>query len=273
VALPLSSQVFTITAHLLAEKTGLQYRPADREPLAEKLSERAAELGLGSLLDYYYYLRYDEGAARELSTLVDMLVVQETYLFREADPLRVIARRIVPELLQRGERVRMWCAACATGEEPYTLAMLLAETGLLGQVEILASDISDRGLERARRGIYAGRSLRNLSAGASPAHLIEDAPGQVRVSETLRRAVTFCRVNLVEETAVRALGTFHLILCRNALIYFSEATVAQVARTLSDALMDDGLLVVGASESLLRFGTLLVCEERDGAFFYRRRRE
>ncbi|MBV9945872.1 MAG: protein-glutamate O-methyltransferase CheR [Myxococcales bacterium] len=270
--LPLSPQVFAILTHLIEEHSGLHYPPADRELIADRLSDRAVELGLGSLLDYYYFLRYDARGPAELGSLVEALVVQETYLFREVEPLRVLVQRVIPEMLREHSRIRIWSAACATGEEPYTLAMMLDEEGLLPQVHIVASDISARALERARRGIFAGRSLRSLPQRL-PRHLVAEEPGRLRVSEDLRRSIDWRRVNLVDGGAVRALGVFHLVLCRNALIYFSDETVARVAQHLAEALQRDGFIVVGASESLLRFGTLLFCEERDGAFFYRKRSE
>jgi chemotaxis protein methyltransferase CheR len=268
--LPLSPQVFAITARLIEERAGLHYELANTDLLADRLSERAAELGLDSLLDYYYFLRYDAAGAAELSTLVEMLVVHETYFFREREPLQVLIDGILPEMLREKTRVRIWSAACATGEEPYTLGMMLADAGFLDRVEIVASDISEKALARARAGIYGGRSLRAIADTARPAHLVEETHGRVCVRAELRRRVTWRRVNLIDAEAVASLGLFDVILCRNVLIYFADATVTQVARNLGEALDPHGWLLVGSSESLLRFGTLFSCHERGGSFFYRR---
>jgi chemotaxis protein methyltransferase CheR len=268
--LPLSPQVFAITARLIEERAGLHYDVASTDLLGDRLSERAAELGLESLLDYYYFLRYDDKGAAELSTLVETLVVHETYLFREVEPLRVLVGNILPEMLRSRPTLRVWSAACATGEEPYTLAMMLSDAGLLDHVEILASDISEKALARARAAVFAGRSLRALPERGTPDHLLVEAPGRMRVKDALRHRITWRRVNLLERAAVAALGLFDVILCRNVLIYFSDATVAQVVGHLGDALRDQGWLLVGTSESLLRFGTLFSCQERGGSFFYRR---
>jgi chemotaxis protein methyltransferase CheR len=268
--LPLSPQVFAITARLIEERSGLHYDVANLDLLADKLSDRAAELGLESLLDYYYLLRYDDPDHEETARLVESLVVHETYFFREMDPLRVLVDHIVPELLRTRPQVRIWSAACATGEEPYTLGILLSDAGLLDRVELVASDISDKALAKARAGLYGGRSLRALSQHGPGGHLVEETPGIVRVRDDLRRRVAWKRVNLLEGDAVVTMGSFDVILCRNVLIYFADDTVTQVARSLAGALRRDGWLLVGTSESLMRFGTLFTCQERGGAFFYRR---
>jgi chemotaxis protein methyltransferase CheR len=268
--LTLSPQVFSITAHLIEERTGLHYDPSSLDMLADKLSDRAVELGLDTLLDYYYYLRYDPRGGAELQALAETIVVHETYLFREIDPLRVLVQTIVPEMLRARRGVRIWSAACATGEEPYTLALMLSQHGLLGDVEIVGTDLSGRALARARAGLYGGRALRNLHTEPTAAQALEETPQGMRVPDALRRQVSFRSLNLLDGDAIRELGLFDVILCRNVLIYFSESTVGRVAATLGTALREDGVLVVGASESLLRFGTLFSYGERGGSFFYRK---
>jgi chemotaxis protein methyltransferase CheR len=268
-SLPLSAQVFAILSALIEERTGLHYDLADRELLADRVSLRAIELNFESLLDYYYYLRYDPGAEAELASLAEALVVNETYFFREAGSLKVIAEVLVPELLARGERPRIWCAACSTGEEPLTLAMLLDERGLLDQVMLVASDISNRALSHAKAGSYFRRSLRALPPQVLGRWLEAEGDG-VRVVPRIAQAVEWQRVNLVNEREVLALGRFDLVICRNALIYFRDQTVQQVVTSFGRVLHPHGQLLVGASESLLRFDLPFSCEEHRGAFFYRK---
>jgi chemotaxis protein methyltransferase CheR len=270
-ALPLSPQVFAIVAHLIEDATGLHYDVRDASLLAEKLTVRASELELGSLLDYYYFLRYDAAGARELDALVELLVVNETYFFREADQLRTLVERLVPPVLQRKDRVRIWCAASSTGEEPLTLAMMLRDAKMADRVEILATDISARVLAKARDGLYGGRSLRALPADARDRHFVDMGNGLVRVKDEIRSCVQWQRVNLFDTERVSSLGRFDVILCRNALIYFRDESILALVHRFASCLPPGGLLAVGASESLLRFGTAFECEEHGGAFFYRRR--
>jgi chemotaxis protein methyltransferase CheR len=270
-ALPAPAPVVAILADLVEERTGLHYGVPDRDMLVEKIADRAVEAGFESLLDYYYFLRYDPEAASELDRLIDALVVGETYLFREFEPLRLIVHRFVEPLVRSGVRPRIWSAACATGEEPITLAMLLADAGLLERVELVASDISERSLSRARQGKFGRRSLRTVPSPELRArYVLEDRDGAPRVTPELLSAIEWRRINLNEPDQVATVGRCHVILCRNVLIYFSDETTAKVVSHLSNALEPNGVLMVGVSESLLRFSTALECQEVDHVFCYRK---
>jgi chemotaxis protein methyltransferase CheR len=276
-ALPLSPQVFAILAPLIEEKLGIAYSPDDRDLLAGKISTRAVQAGFESLLDYYYFLRYDPAGPDELAALADHLVVGETYFFRELDALEATLDRIVIPRLGAAPRtsrpLRIWSAACATGEEPLTLAMLLDERGLLDRAEILATDLSARALHAAKEGRFGPRSWRRPELhAAARRHLVPQPGGGYRVTPALVAGIRWRRLNLVDPKAVAAMaaefGPFDLILCRNVLIYFNDATVRPVVHSLGEALRGGGVLLVGVSESLLRFGTALECQETAGAFYY-----
>lgn len=266
--LPLSPQVFAILSSLVEERCGLHYSLEDCELLAERLTPRALERGFDSLLDYYYFLRYDPEAEAEFALLVECLVVHETYFFRESRPLELLVDSFLPELIARGKRPRVWCAACSTGEEPLTLAMLLEERGIASHVSVVASDVSERALRHARAGAYGRRSLRALPNGVL-GRWLEPSEDGARVVGRLRDGITWCRVNLIDTASVAALGQFDVILCRNVLIYFSDDTIRRVVTNLASGLTPDGVLMVGMSESLLRFDSAFGCEERAGVFFYR----
>ncbi len=265
----LSHPVFAILSALIEERLGIHYGMEDRELLADKLAPRAAERGFDSLLDYYYFLRYDERAESELTHLAEALVVNETYFFREAPALELTAGSYIPELVRQGVRPRVWCAACATGEEPLTLAMLLDAAEVLDAVTLVASDISRRALSRAQEGVYLRRSLRALPAYAAGRWFTPIENG-MRIERRLTDAIEWHRINLIDAGAIATLGDFDIVLCRNVLIYFSDTTVQRVLDSLTNALRPNGRLIVGTSESLLRFESPLVCEERGGAFFYRK---
>jgi chemotaxis protein methyltransferase CheR len=266
--LPMSPQVFSILSGIVRERAGLHFDAPHAPIFAEKAAARAVEAGFESLLDYYYFLRYDPAGATETDRLIDALVVNETYLFRELAPLEA-AVAAVAAVLATPRRPRIWCAACATGEEPLTLAMLLAHRGWLTDVDLVASDISTSVLARAREGQLSRRALRGeIPAFAEPWLRVSER--DVSVDPRLREAIDWRRVNLVDESAVAALGAFDLIFCRNVLIYFSEETARQVVDRLTARLRPGGTLFVGVSESLLRFGTSLRCVEENGVFCYRK---
>src|SRR5688572_27511108 len=162
--LDLTPQLFTILTALIEERVGLSYAPADQALLESKVEGRASEAGFESLLDYYYFLRYDVDSAREFEALVNALVVNETFFFREFVPLQVAVTQFLLPLVNSGHTPRVWCAACSTGEEPLSLAMLLEQHGISSQVELVATDVSTAALDRARAGRHGRRSLRHVPA-------------------------------------------------------------------------------------------------------------
>jgi chemotaxis protein methyltransferase CheR len=263
------AQVLALLSAFIEEKTGIHYGSSDLDLFREKLVPKAEERGCDSMLDYYYLLRYDDPSGRELEELIDALVVPETYFFREIDALSMAVREFVLPLVERGNRPRIWSAACATGEEPYTLAMLLDAAGVLAKVDIVASDLSARVLARARAGEFGGRSVRHVPDPALAERWLERRERSVRLRPGLEGAIDFRRVNLVDADGVGALGTFDVVFCRNVLIYFKDATASKVVASIRKALRPGGVLFVGASESLLRLGNTFSCEERRGTFFYR----
>ncbi len=267
-ALPLQPPVFSILSGLIEERIGLFFAEADAPILADKVTPRAIELGFDSLLDYYYYLRYDAGAEQELEHLADALVVNETYIGRELEQLTVMSDVLLPRLLAERPRLRIWSAACSTGEEPVTVAGLLDDRGLLPRVELVASDVSERALALARKGEFSGRALRSLPSGATRWLRFDGTTARARPE--LLASVSFRRVNLTDRDEVLGVGPADVIICRNVLIYFRDSRIKQVVQGLCDALRPGGYLLVGASESLLRFGGALRCEEHGGAFFYRK---
>jgi chemotaxis protein methyltransferase CheR len=264
----LTPQLFAVFAGLVEAAAGLHYAPADRELFASKLSAHAADRGHEHLLDYYYRLRYDDQGGAELASLIEALLVHETYLFRELGALTELVDGHLVPIAQACKRARVWSAACSTGEEPYTLAMLLEDRGALDAVEIIATDISPAVIERARRGRLVCRALRDGYPADLAARYAEISAHGITVAPRIRGAVQFSTMNLIDPAAP-ALGVFDVILVRNVLLYFTDEQILRVIDHLADHLTPDGLIAVGVSESLLRFGTKLVCEERGSSFFYR----
>lgn len=270
----LSQSLVVLLCSLVEDRAGLHYSESERAVFAKKVSARMQDAGFESLLDYYYFLRYDPAGDEELNLLVDALVISETYLFREVSALvAAIATVLRPAIEARG-RARVWSAGCASGEEPFTLAMLCAEEGILDRVEIVATDVSTRALDRARAGRLGIRSCRVLTSDvpgmAAPwiASVAERWVTDNRMDPEIVRAIDFRRESLVGVDPPADRRELDFILCRNVLIYFRDEVVRNVVQMLTDHLRSGGRLAVGVSESLLRFGTALECEERGGAFFY-----
>ena len=269
-SLELTSPVFSILSSLLQEKVGLSYGPSERELLQDKISTRAMELGYESLLDYYYFLRYDPSGDEELSQLVESLVVNETYFFREWPAIEVLVNNFIAPLCDEGKKPQIWCAACSTGEEPLSLAMLLEEKGLLDKVEITASDISENALKKAQSGRYGRRSIRHVPDSKLKEKFLSQDGDNHLLSNKLIDAIRWKRINILNKEDYPKNYSFDVILCRNLLIYFNDETVKAVLGNLEEKLSHDGILLVGISESLLRFGSRFVGEEHNGTFVYKK---
>src|ERR1043165_6878118 len=158
--LGLSGSSFTLLRDLIHEHTGLFYENGKSDLLIDKLSPLVIERGFNSFLDYYYLLKYDAESAREWARVMDALSVQETYFWREMDQIDTLVKVLVPQWFKNQSRpLRIWSAACATGEEPFTIAMALQEAGWFERapIEIVASDASMAALEKARPGFFRGR--------------------------------------------------------------------------------------------------------------------
>jgi chemotaxis protein methyltransferase CheR len=266
-----SEPAFVLLRDLVAQRTGVYFSSDRRDLLADKLMDLMAALGMTSFLDYYYVLRYDADADRHWRQLVDRLAVPETYFWRQPDQILATANVLARQHVERrpGTPFRIWSAACCTGEEPLSIAMALAEAGLLGRVpiEIIGSDASAAMIERARRGLYGERSFRALPVPLRE-RWFQPSDGGWRVDPALHAAVSYTTANLVQREDVAPLAAADVVFCRNVLIYFADDTIVQVAQLLADAMPPHGVLCLSASESLTRLATAFELVEIGGAFMY-----
>ncbi len=262
---------------LIHERTGMFFDNGKSDMLIEKLSPLVIDRGFSSYLDYYYLLKYDVAARAEWQNVMNALSVQETYFWREIDQIRVLVQTLLPQwLAQKGNStLRIWSAACATGEEPLTIAIALNEAGWFEResIEIVASDASSKAIDRAVQGVYRQRAFRNF-----PAHLrdryFEAKGADWQVRSDIHKRVKWQIANLMEDKEIAPLATADFIFCRNVFIYFSESAITRAARSFAKYIRPPGYLFVGAAESLIRMTTDFTLTEVDDAFVYvKRQRE
>lgn len=269
-----SQPAFSLLRDLIAEHTGVYFDDGKRDLLADKLAELVAALGMTSYLDYYYLLRYDAEASRHWSELMNRLAVPETYFWRQSEQIEAVASGVAPAHFgaRPFEPLRIWSAACCTGEEPLSIAIALAEAGWLDRapIEIVASDGSAALIERARRGIYGERSFRSLPQPLRDRYFRREAAGW-RVDERIAARVQWHVANLMDPAAIAPLATADVIFCRNVFIYFSDEGIERVVQQFAQHLREPGYLFIGASESLTRLSTDFELAEIAGAFVYTRR--
>ena len=261
---------------LIHERTGLFFDNGKGDILTDKLSPLVIERGFTSLLDYYYLLKYDEAAQDEWLNVMNALSVPETYFWREMDQVRALVETVVPRWFAARDAgpLKIWSAACATGEEPLTIAMALDEAGWLGRapIEIHASDASTSAVEKARRGVYRERSFRNLSAELRAKYFTQEGATKTwRVDAKLHARIRWGVVNLMKEAEVAPRAAANVIFCRNVFIYFSDQTISKTVRSFAAHVRPPGYLFVAASESLLRLSADFELQEIGNAFVYVKR--
>jgi chemotaxis protein methyltransferase CheR len=222
---------------------------------------RLEALSLGDFTDYYRYLRSANPEARraELEEMVDRVTTNETYFFREAYQLDAFRDEILPALHRaaaRGRRLSVWSAGCATGEEAYTIAILILESGLFAgwDVRVFGSDISRRVLQVARRGQYGRSSFRSIEPRLLRRYFRE-ADGKQQVRDEVRQLCSFGHLNLMDASMMVLVGDVDVIFCRNVLIYFDGESRRKVIDALHRKLLGGGYLLLGHSESLLTITT------------------
>jgi chemotaxis protein methyltransferase CheR len=232
------------------------------------------ERGFTSYLDYYYLLKYDASAIAEWQNVVNALSVQETYFWREIDQVHALVQTLLPQWLakNKGATLRIWSAACATGEEPLTIAMALSEAGWFerASIEIFATDASTKAIDRAKSGIYRDRAFRNLPAQLRERYFSPDGSSW-RIKSEIHSRIKWGLANLIDESQIAPFASADFIFCRNVFIYFSESTIGRVVRSFARFIRPPGYLFVGAAESLLRLTTDFTLAEIDDAFVYVKR--
>jgi len=258
----LTEQEFTLFQRLILREAGIYLSEAKRALLVGRLIRRVRELELPTF--GAYYARIAGGDAQELVRLLDAIATNETHFFREPKQFELLEDRVCSEWLveaaaaQRARRVRVWSAACSTGEEPYSIAMVLLDR--LGEdwdLEIVASDLSTKVLDRAAQAVFPiGRAeeipehyrRRFMLRGIGPEE------GNCRAGKAVRAPVRFERINLNDDE-YPVTGMFDAIFCRNVLIYFDGPSRLRVIERLTRRLVPGGYLFLGHAESAARTAT------------------
>jgi chemotaxis protein methyltransferase CheR len=248
-----SDPLFGPVAQELYRRCGLVFEGGQAHLFRKRIERRAEETGHADTAAYVAQLERG-GAEVEYERLVEMLTVNETFFFREEEQFHLLLDEFWPRWVRRNEGpIRIWSAACSVGCEPYTLAMLLREKGLVGpgrpNVEIQGTDVNGRVLDEAKRGEYGEFSLRN-TAEHYRRRYFRKTGHTYTLDPEIRRMVAFRRYNLLRPDGFTALRTVHAVLCRNVLIYFDLQAKRQAVGVLAQALCPGGVLLVGRTESL-----------------------
>lgn len=248
----IDTQTFERFVDLIYERAGIKLGPHKRALVASRLGKRMRHVGISCYKAYFDYVHQDRTES-ELVALLDAISTNVTHFYREPRHFEFLARVIAAWENQGQTKFRLWCAAASTGEEPYTMAITLAESlRSMADTKILATDLSTRVLERARQGIYEAKRMDNVPAFLLNRYFRRSRSGSealFSVSESLKRMITFARLNLAE-IPFPMRGPFDVIFCRNVMIYFDNQIRKRLLDEMYRLLKPDGYLIVGHAESL-----------------------
>jgi chemotaxis protein methyltransferase CheR len=254
-----ADQDFQRIRRIINDIAGISLADGKRELVYSRLSRRLRHLGLRRFDEYCHLLETGGNDNAELGEFVNALTTNLTSFFRESHHFEFLAAELLPALIrERGtgnRRIRVWSAGCSTGEEPYTIAMVLRETlpKVGWDVKILATDLDSNVLATAERGVYEASRVKDLPEARLRRWFQKGQgaqAGQVRVAQELRELITFRRLNLMDDWPMR--GPFDIVFCRNVVIYFDKPTQRVLFERFADLLVDQGHLFVGHSESLFK---------------------
>ena len=268
----ISEPEFVSLRDSIRERFGIFYDDTKQFLLQSRLQTRLLKNRCETFAAYHRYLSASPQRDEEWDELASVLSNNETYFFRERAQLDVLASAGVDEAVRSGGKLRIWSTACSTGEEPYTIAMMLLDGKRIipSNVTIRASDLSPRALEKAKTGFYRELSFR-ATAPEMVAKYFKPFEQGFFVSDEVKRMVELFRLNLLDARGVAGVGIHDAIFCRNVLIYFDKPTQKRVVETFAQALRPGGFLFLGHAESIMRLTDLYDPVITPKAIYYRRK--
>lgn len=273
----MSDEEFKLISEFIMETTGLYYTESKKYILEGRLGKFAQELGMNNFKDYYYYLKYDKNKYVELKKIIEELTTNETYFFREINQIIALRDEILPELIKSksavaDKTIRIWSAACSSGEEPYTIIMTLLEHNSIPNnfsISIFATDISADMIAKAETGIYRDFSFRATEPMLLNRYFTKVAEGY-KIKPELKKYIKFEILNFLDNYKMNLIRNYDIIFCRNALIYFNEETKKKIIDNFYKSLNKDGVFFLGHSESLFRISTAFELVQFKNALGYKK---
>jgi chemotaxis protein methyltransferase CheR len=250
---------FYLIRDYIYENCGIFFKLEKKYLIEDKIIARIEKLSLNGINEYIYYLKFHPDRAIESKYFYDLITINETSFFRNEPQLDAFEKEVLPEIVKNNKNnysktIKIWSAGCSSGEEPYTLSIILNKV-LAAEInswnlEIVASDISDAILEKARIGAYNNYSLRNTDETIKKKYFDKITVDSYRIKDQHRKIIRFSNINLFDERKVSLLSPFDIILCRNVLIYFDNNSKEKVINKFYELLKPGGYLFLGHSESL-----------------------
>ncbi len=272
----MSEEEFRLIRDLIYNHCGIFFDNDSKYLLEKRLARRITTHQLSGFKDYYHFLKYNRKRDQELSDIMDVLTTNETYFFREAFQLKAFTDEILPQIKaakeQKGEQsLRIWSAGCSSGEEPYTIAMLILETGCFKgwRIEIIGTDISHRVLQQARKAVFGKASFRATDESLLKRYF-QEQESSFKIADEVKELVTISHLNLFDQNRLALLGKMDVIFCRNVIIYFDLVAKKKVIDAFYRSLRDGGYLLLGHSESLMNISTAFALKHLQNDMVYQK---
>ncbi|EIJ78680.1 methyl-accepting chemotaxis protein methyltransferase [Bacillus methanolicus PB1] len=245
----------------IKRKTGIDLALYKETQMKRRLTSLYEKKGYNSFHEFFLAMNKD---CQLMNEFLDRMTINVTEFYRNRTRWEVLEKQILPKLLNRNRRLKIWSAACSTGEEPYTIAMIMSNFLPLRQVHILATDIDKNAIAKAKIGVYPERSLNEIPPEMKKKYFTK-SQDFFHVSDELKKTVTFKKHNLLKDPFG---GPYDLIICRNVLIYFTEEAKNELYKKFSAALNPGGIFFVGSTEQIFNPGQYNF--EIEDTFFYRK---
>jgi len=274
----LSTQDFTLFRDMLYERTGLMFDDKKLAFLRSRIERRAIATSSLSSRMYYQLLKFQDPDGKEFQKLVEQVTTNETYFFREFPQLECFANEALPRAMEKKRAagdytLNIWCACCSTGDEAYTLAIILhacLDDFPKWKVRLWATDIDTIALQTGQSAVYGSRNVKEVPEVYLQEYFLPSRDGEYRVAEVIRKMVEFEPFNLMDKSRMRMLKNFDFIFCRNALIYFDDSSRKQVLGHFYNALVPGGFVFLGHSESVGRITSAFEATSLAGTVAYRK---
>jgi chemotaxis protein methyltransferase CheR len=251
---------------IIYDNTGIVFDEKKKYFVENRVKEHMEELGITSLKEYLFKLKVDRAILKEF---ISKITVNETYFYREYYHLRVLAKLVQTESF--GFPVKVLSIPCSTGEEPYSIAIVLSEVlGNPAKFDIVGVDIDRNALAKAKEAVYGRRSISKLPSQYLEKYLYQIDDNRWKVRDSIRKRVRFYEGNILNRLFLKGLGKFHYVFCKNLLIYFDDRARFQAINNLYDVMVDGGYLFLGHAESVSKSSSLFEPVKIDGSIVYRK---
>lgn len=274
----IAPDLFRRYVDFIYDQTGIRFEESKNYFIASKVGRRCEVLGIAGPDAYFDYITTGPQRRTELPFFIDNITIHETFFFRNEPQLEAFERDILTPLvaakrLGADKKIRIWSAACSTGDEVYTTILQVLKNNWTDLTwEIVGTDISQQAVKDAEAGNYSRYAVRNIPADMMQQYFRQGADENTfTISEQVKRMARFSVANLKEPSEIRRLGKFDIVMCRNVLIYFDDKSKEQVLWNIYDTMTADSLLLVGHSENLYAYKHIFKAEPSlSGAFAYRK---